>query len=145
MDHRIVKNSALTSCTCCGSNAESVNVPIINGTSSIDLCESCSFVICDVLDIGVDDFDESLESDASDFLASVESEIEQSRGKYPTSELSVIALMEEVGEVAKAVTEEDWSRVRAECVQVACMAARVSIDGDVSTHAYRESMGLDIP
>lgn len=47
------------------------------------------------------------------------------------------ALTEEVGELAKALLDEGWSRVQAEAIQVACMAARVAIEGDPTLIKYR--------
>lgn len=72
-----------------------------------------------------------------DFLAEVRAEIIRARVKFPGDNLTTIALMEEVGEVAKAVLDESPERVRKEAVQVACMAARLVLDGDSSTTAYR--------
>ncbi len=48
------------------------------------------------------------------------------------------ALTEEVGELAKALLDEEWSRVQLEAIQVACMAARVAIEGDPTLIKYRE-------
>lgn len=39
--------------------------------------------------------------------------------------------------LAKALLDESPDRVRREAVQVACMAARVAVDGDASVIAYR--------
>jgi len=76
------------------------------------------------------------------FLADVAAEIERARSKFPGDNLTMIALMEEVGEVAKAALDESPEALRKEAVQVACMAARMALDGDGSTTAYREKRGL---
>jgi len=76
------------------------------------------------------------------FLADVAAEIERARTKFPGDNLTTIALMEEVGEVAKAALDESPDALRKEAVQVACMAARLVLDGDGSTTAYRENRGL---
>jgi len=77
------------------------------------------------------------------FLCEVNKEIDRAVSKFPDSELSTIALMEEVGELAKALLQEDWQSVYKEAVQVATMAARVAIEGDASIDAHRISNGLD--
>lgn len=46
------------------------------------------------------------------FLAEVEDEIRQARRKFPDPSLSTVALMEEVGELAKALLQEQWSDSR---------------------------------
>lgn len=72
-----------------------------------------------------------------DFVRAVQFEIQRARAKFPDSQCSVIALMEEVGELAKAVLDESWERVEEEAVQVAVMAQRVAIDKDRSVAEYR--------
>src|SRR5690606_42101966 len=52
-------------------------------------------------------------------------------------------LVEEVGELAKALIDESRERVRQEAIQVAVMAMRVVLDGDRTLDAWRESKGLD--
>lgn len=79
------------------------------------------------------------------FLADVRVEIVRARTKFPGDNLTTIALMEEVGEVAKAVLDETPERVRKEAVQVACMAARLVLDGDSSTTAYRAARSGQLP
>jgi len=71
------------------------------------------------------------------FLAEVRAEIARARSKFPNNDLTMIALTEEVGELAKALLDESAERVRSEAVQVAAMAARVAIDGDASVIAFR--------
>ncbi|HET7163061.1 MAG TPA: hypothetical protein VFI32_10375 [Rhodanobacteraceae bacterium] len=71
------------------------------------------------------------------FLAEVRAECARARAKFPNNDLTMIALTEEVGELAKALLDESPDRVRLEAIQVACMAARVAVDGDASVIAFR--------
>lgn len=77
------------------------------------------------------------------FLADVEAEVRRARDKFPVANLTMAALTEEVGELAKAMLDEPWKRVRAEAVQVAAMALRVALDGDLSFDQHRRASGLD--
>lgn len=81
--------------------------------------------------------------DVGAFLTEVRAEIESARAKFPDSRLTMIALAEEHGELAKAVLGEPAERVRAEAAQVASMAARVVLDGDRSVDCHRARHGLD--
>jgi len=83
-----------------------------------------------------------MNTEVDDFLAEVKAEITRARAKFPGDNLTTIALMEEVGEVAKAALDESPEALRKEAVQVACMAARMALDGDSSTDAYRARRGL---
>lgn len=65
--------------------------------------------------------------------------------KFPSNDLGMIALMEEVGELAKAMLDEDSERVRKEAIQVAVMAMRACLEGDGSVVEFRASKGLDHP
>ena len=79
-----------------------------------------------------------------DFLAEVRAEVLRAQAKFPANSLATVALMEEVGELAKALLDESPERVRAEAVQVACMAFRAGIEGDndASLDAHRRKRGL---
>jgi NTP pyrophosphatase (non-canonical NTP hydrolase) len=79
----------------------------------------------------------------TDFLASVIEELHRARRKFPDSTHSLAALMEEVGELSKAMLDEPLRNVRAEAVQVAVMALRVAVDGDRSLDSHRAHKGLD--
>lgn len=58
-------------------------------------------------------------------------EVESARTKHPGNEHLLAALMEEVGELAKALLDcEPWHRVEAEAVQVACVAIRIATEGE---------------
>ncbi len=69
-------------------------------------------------------------------------ELDRARETFPNAIHSTVALMEEVGELAKALLDEPWENVRKEAVQVAVMAIRVAVDGDSSLDGYRTRLGL---
>jgi NTP pyrophosphatase (non-canonical NTP hydrolase) len=72
------------------------------------------------------------------FLDYIKHEVRRARKKFPSSECSLAALMEEVGELAKALLDRRMCRtlmrgeISAEAVQVAVMAMRIAIEGDVT-------------
>lgn len=76
------------------------------------------------------------------FLEQVKEELKRARAKFPSSRHSMTALMEEVGELAKAMLDESPERVYAEAVQVAAMAARVAEEGDPTHAEYRAERGI---
>lgn len=79
------------------------------------------------------------EFDIHAFLREVQEEYERAVKKFPLPEASTVALVEEVGELAQATLSKSWSKeVRAEAIQVACMAARVAVEGDPSLLLYRK-------
>lgn len=78
------------------------------------------------------------------FMADTITELQNARRKFPSSELSAIALMEEVGEVSRALLQEPSSHVRAECVQVAVMAIRLALEGDPSISPHRARSKLNV-
>lgn len=70
-------------------------------------------------------------TDIHEFLFEVHMEILRAKEKHPGNEHKIVALMEEVGELAKAHLEnEPEYRKRAEAVQVACVAARIATERD---------------
>lgn len=71
------------------------------------------------------------------------SELGRARAKFPGDNVTMLALMEEVGELAKATFEESCANVRKEAIQVACMAMRVVLDGDATLNEWRIFKGLD--
>lgn len=71
------------------------------------------------------------------FLQAVAVELERARNKFPSANFSLVALMEEVGELAQARLKHaagKWPKehVVSEAVQVAAMAARVCLEQDAS-------------
>src|SRR6185503_4857705 len=82
----------------------------------------------------------------SEFFNAVTKELISSRQKYPhTGDPKTAAMVEEAGEVAKAIMDEPWERVEKECVQLAAMAVRLCLEGDSTLEDYRRSKGLDLP
>lgn len=76
-------------------------------------------------------------------LAEIQAELARARSKFPGDGVTTLALVEEVGELAKATFEEPKARVREEAVQVAVMAMRVVLDGDGTLRDWRRDRGLD--
>jgi NTP pyrophosphatase (non-canonical NTP hydrolase) len=73
----------------------------------------------------------------ADFISDLKGELHRARQKFPSNNLLFAALVEEVGELSKAMLEwragdtteqEIWN----EAVQVAAMAMRVAVEGDAS-------------
>lgn len=78
-----------------------------------------------------------------EMLRSIGSEVERAQIKFPDPNCSMTALVEEVGELAKALLQEPAAAVRVEAVHVAAMAIRIAIEGDPSIEPLRSSRGLD--
>lgn len=76
-------------------------------------------------------------------LEEIKAELAQARAKFPGDGVTMLALMEEVGELAKATFEEPRANVRSEAIQVAVMAMRVVLDGDCTLQPWRDQKGLD--
>lgn len=77
------------------------------------------------------------------FLEGVTSELVRARAKFPSSIHSHAALVEEVGEVSKALISESLDCVKTEAVQVAVMALRVAVEGDASFAVFRNMKHLN--
>jgi NTP pyrophosphatase (non-canonical NTP hydrolase) len=73
----------------------------------------------------------------------IEAELANARNKFPGKNVTFAALVEEVGELAKATFEEPRENVRKEAVQVAVMACRMILDGDHTFDEWRASKNLD--
>jgi NTP pyrophosphatase (non-canonical NTP hydrolase) len=64
-------------------------------------------------------------------IGELNSEIYSARGKFPDNKYLLAALMEEVGELARAYLQKQGDlRVQAEALQVACVAMRIYEEGD---------------
>lgn len=70
-------------------------------------------------------------------LRDVSCEITRARNKFPTNELLMVALAEEVGELAKALMDESPDSIYAEAIQVACVAIRIATEGDSTIEEWR--------
>lgn len=82
--------------------------------------------------------------EAKRFLDEVLGEVDSAQEKFPRPDMVLAALMEEVGELAQAVMERErafivktsptaWTRdnIRKEAIQVAAMALRLAVEGDL--------------
>lgn len=76
-----------------------------------------------------------------ELIREIRMELKRARAKFPSSDACVVALMEEVGELAKACLDESPERIREEAVQTAVMALRVVLDGDHTLDGYRTRVG----
>lgn len=81
--------------------------------------------------------------DEDKLMQEIAAELERARTKFPGPDATLAALVEEVGEVAKALMDESRDRVRKEAIQVAVMAIRLVIDGDATLDEFRKSKGLE--
>ncbi len=70
-------------------------------------------------------------------LTEIAEELARAKKLFPSSDGVMTALTEEVGELAKALLDEPWDRVRVEAVQVAAMAIRVALEGDPTLDGIR--------
>lgn len=71
------------------------------------------------------------------FLKEVIAEAKRARRKFPGENATNAALVEEVGEVSKALMFEPWYAVCSEAVQVAVMAMRLAVEGDATFEDWR--------
>lgn len=86
---------------------------------------------------------DTFEAREASVYRAISDELRRARAKHPTSRVTNTAMVEEVGEVAKALMDEAGFRVREEVVQVAAMAVRLLLDGDDYMQAFRDDVGLD--
>lgn len=86
---------------------------------------------------------DTFEAREASVYRAISDELRRARAKHPTSRVTNTAMVEEVGEVAKALMDEAGFRVREEAVQVAAMAVRLLLDGDEYMQAFRDDVGLD--
>ena len=78
-----------------------------------------------------------------DTIARVRAEVRRARSMFPHSDNLFCILVEEVGELAKALQDESADRVRDEATQVVAMAIRCLEEGDPSFGVMRDRKGLD--
>lgn len=71
------------------------------------------------------------------FLVHVWLELQAARDKFPDPAACMVALTEEVGELAKAMLDEPSAAVYLEAVQVATVALRVAVEGDPTLDRIR--------
>ncbi len=76
-------------------------------------------------------------------LEEISAELSDARAKFPGDNVTMLALMEEVGELATATFSEDRQAVRKEAVQVAAMAMRIVLDGDATLDDWRAMKHLN--
>jgi NTP pyrophosphatase (non-canonical NTP hydrolase) len=84
-----------------------------------------------------------IDFEVENLLLKIKNELKSARTKFPGDRVTMIALVEEVGELAKALMDEPSSNIEKEAIQVAVMAIRVALDGDSSVRDLRKSKGLD--
>lgn len=72
------------------------------------------------------------------FVDAVKVELARARSLFHGSDASNAALVEEVGELSKALMYEPWNAVFAEAVQVAVMAQRLAVEGDRTMAEFRK-------
>jgi uncharacterized protein YaiE (UPF0345 family) len=78
--------------------------------------------------------------DLSSPMCALQDELIAARAKFPSNALLMEALIEEVGEVARAVLERDFDHAKQEALQVACVAIRLATEGD---HSWEPSRPKD--
>ena len=71
------------------------------------------------------------------FFETALSEVSNAQEKFPDPSGNMAALMEEVGELAKAMLEEPQENVWIEAFQVAAMACRIACEGDPTLDSVR--------
>lgn len=84
-----------------------------------------------------------LKIETSAFMRDVDAALAHARLKFPGTNTTLAAMVEEMGEVAQAMMDEPRTNFRAECAQLAAMAIRLAVEGDHTIEALRESKGLD--
>jgi len=72
------------------------------------------------------------------FIKAVLAEAKRARKSFPAPNTTNAALVEEVGEVSKALMFEPWTSVCGEAVQVAVMAMRLATEGDCTFEEWRD-------
>ena len=75
-------------------------------------------------------------------LCIIQDEVKSARDKFPNPTHLFAALSEEVGELAKALLDENDIRVWEEAVQVVAMGIRIMEEGDPAFDELRKERGL---
>lgn len=75
--------------------------------------------------------------ESTEFLGKVLREYENALDLFPSHSLNTIALMEEVGEPARALLDETKERIVEEAIQVAALAMKIALHGDDSVDRVR--------
>ena len=84
-----------------------------------------------------------------EFMQDMLCELERARSKFPENAMVFTALVEEIGELAKALLEVRFEgkahsgKLYAEAVQCAVMAMRVATEGDSDYPQYVPKVGRD--
>lgn len=73
------------------------------------------------------------------FLQCLQREVDRARRKHPTNFDLFSALVEEIGEVARALQDNDIDNLIDELIQVACVAMRLTTEGDLQHKPCREA------
>lgn len=115
-------------------------------------CTECSgtLELCQCVDPDVQALDRLTSPDGI-VITMVRGELDAARRKFPGNLHRLVALMEEVGELAQAMMEHDTDgsqtiqMVLREAVQVAAMAIRVATDGDENFSYLFPSIEEDLP
>lgn len=79
----------------------------------------------------------------ADLVVDVVRELAIARAKFHVHNTTMLDLVEQVGNLAKATSERSSSDVRMAAVRVAALAMCVTLDGDETLDAKRASRGLD--
>lgn len=77
-------------------------------------------------------------------ICDVAEEVMAAREKFPLPDALLAALVEEVGELAKAIMEEPRARIYAEAKQVASTAIRIMEESDPTLEALRKTRGAEV-
>jgi len=78
------------------------------------------------------------DSKLSTALYDLQTEVRRARKKFPANDVLMVALTEEVGELARALLEESPERIYEEAIQVACVAIRIATEGDCTVDEWRK-------
>lgn len=72
-----------------------------------------------------------------EFMQAVLREVERARTIFPGANATNCALVEEIGEVSKALMYEPWDALTKEAVQAAAMRCRLVTEGDSTMREFR--------